>query len=90
MLEIRKTAIALEEEELLELERIVIDRDEKDALVFLKKSVYDKVARSQQGRLKSHLDTIVQSLGKLNEKAIPRMRGKEICKALLSRGETLC
>ena len=57
MLEIRKTAIALDEEELLELERIMIDRDEKEALIFLKKSVYDKIARSQQGRLKSHLDT---------------------------------
>ena len=57
MLEIRKTAIALDEEELLELERIMIDRDEKEALIFLKKSVYDKVSRSQQGKLKSHLDT---------------------------------
>lgn len=57
MLEIRKSAIALDEEELLELERIIIDRDAKEALVFLKKSVYEKVARSQQGRLKSHLDT---------------------------------
>jgi len=57
MLEIRKTAIALEEEELLELEQIIVDRDEKEALAFLKKSVYDKASRSQQGRLKSHLDT---------------------------------
>ena len=57
MLDIRKTAIALEEGELLELEQIVIDRDEKDALRFLKRSVYDKVAQSQQGKLKSHLDT---------------------------------
>jgi len=57
MLEIRKTAIGLEEEELLELEQIVIDRDEKEALRFLKRSVYDKVAQSQQGKLKSHLDT---------------------------------
>jgi hypothetical protein len=57
MLEIRKTAIALEEEELLELEQIIVDRDEKEALIFLKKSVYGKVAHSQQGRLKSHLDT---------------------------------
>ena len=57
MLEIRKTAISLEEEELLELERIIIDRDEKEALLFLKKSVYNKVAHSQGGRLKSHLDT---------------------------------
>ena len=39
MLEIRKTAIALDERELLELERSVTDRDEKEALIFLKKSV---------------------------------------------------
>ena len=57
MLEMRRTAISLNEEELLELERIVIDRDGKEALIFLKKSVYNKVVRSQQGRLKSHLDT---------------------------------
>ncbi len=57
MLEIRKTAIALDEKEFIELERIVIDHDGKEALVFLKKSVYEKIARSQQGRLKCHLDT---------------------------------
>jgi len=57
MLEIRKTAIALDEKELLELERIITDGDEKEALRFLKKSVYDKITRSQQGKLKSHLDT---------------------------------
>jgi hypothetical protein len=50
MIEIRKTAIALEEEELLELERIMVDRDESEALDFLKKSVYDKVVDSQQVR----------------------------------------
>jgi len=50
MIEIRKTAIALEEEELLELERIMVDRDESEALDFLKKSVYDKVVESQQVR----------------------------------------
>jgi hypothetical protein len=57
MLEARKTAVALEEGELIELARIIIDRDEKEALRFLKKSVYDKVLRSQKGRLKCHLDT---------------------------------
>ena len=57
MLEIKKTAIALDEKELLRLERIITDRDEKEALRFLKRSVYDKITRSQQGRLKSHLDT---------------------------------
>ncbi len=57
MLEIKRTAIALDEEELLELERVITDRDEKRALSFLKKAVYDKITRSQQRRLKSHLDT---------------------------------
>ena len=57
MLEIRKTAVALDETEVLELKRIVIDSDEKAAITFLKKCVYDRVARAQQGRLKSHLDT---------------------------------
>jgi hypothetical protein len=57
MLEIRKAAIAFDENELLQLERIVTDRDEKEALRFLKKAVYDKIARSQQAKLKSHLDT---------------------------------
>jgi len=57
MLKIRKAAIAFDEKELLELERIVTDRDEKEALGFLKKAVYNKIVRSQQGRLKSHLDT---------------------------------
>ncbi len=57
MLEIKKTAIALGEQELLELERIVTDGEEKEALAFLKKFVYDRIAHAQQGRLKSHLDT---------------------------------
>ena len=57
MLEIRKTAIALDEQELLELERIIIDSDENTATRFLKKTVYDRILYTQQGRLKSHLDT---------------------------------
>lgn len=57
MLEIKGTAIGLDEKELLELERGITDRDEKGALSFLKKAVYDKITRSQQRRLKSHLDT---------------------------------
>jgi len=56
MLEIKRTAIALDEEELLKLEGIITDRDEKEALRFLKKAVYDKITRYQQGKLKSHLD----------------------------------
>ncbi|MDH5365079.1 MAG: hypothetical protein OEW82_08015 [Dehalococcoidia bacterium] len=58
MLEIRKTAISLDEKELLELEIIITDADEKEALSFLRKAVYNKVSRSQHGKLKSHLDTV--------------------------------
>ena len=57
MLEVKRTAIAMDENELLELERIVVDGDEEEALNFLKKAVYDKINRSQQGKLKSHLDS---------------------------------
>jgi hypothetical protein len=56
MLEIRKTAVSFDENDLMELERIVTDTDEKEALRFLKKSIYDRILYSQQGRLKSHLD----------------------------------
>jgi hypothetical protein len=57
MLEIRKTALSFDEKDLIELERIITDADDKEALRFLKKSVYDRIVHSQQGRLKSHLDT---------------------------------
>jgi hypothetical protein len=56
VLEIKKTAIALEDSDLIELERILIDSDREQALRFLRKSVYEKVLHSQQGRLKSHLN----------------------------------
>ena len=57
MLEIKKAAVSFDEQELIALERILTDADEKEALKFLKKAVYDKVVHSQQSRLKSHLDT---------------------------------
>ncbi len=57
MLEIKKTAVSFDENDLMELERIVTDADEKEALRFLKKSIYDRILYSQQGRLKSHLDS---------------------------------
>ena len=56
MLEIRKTAVSLEERDLLELERIITDSDEKEAFRFIKKSIYNGIVQAQQGRLKSHLD----------------------------------
>ena len=57
MLEIRKTVLSFDERDLIELERIITDGDEKEALRFVKKSVYDRILHSQQGRLKSHLDS---------------------------------
>jgi len=57
MLEIRKTAVAFDEKDLMELERIMVDNDKDEAMRFLKKCVYDRILHSQQGRLKSHLDT---------------------------------
>ena len=56
MLEIKKSAVSFDESDLMELERIVTDSDEKEALRFIKKSIYDRILHAQQGRLKSHLD----------------------------------
>ena len=56
MLEIKKSVVAFDENDLIELERIITDTDEKEAMRFLKKSVYDRIIHAQQGRLKSHLD----------------------------------
>ena len=57
MLEIRKTVLSFDERDLIELERIITDGDEKEALRFVKKSVYDHILHPQQSRLKSHLDS---------------------------------
>ncbi len=69
MLEIRKAAVSFDEADLMELEVIVTDGDEKAALGFVKRAVYDRVLRAQQGRLKSHLDSEnpVQGFVKNNE-----------------------
>jgi hypothetical protein len=56
MLEIRKTAVSFDESDLMELERIITDSDEKEAFRFIKKSIYDRIVHTQRGRLKSHLD----------------------------------
>ena len=56
MLEIRKTAVSFDKRDLMELESIVTDADEKEVLRFVKKAIYDRILPSQQGRLKSHLD----------------------------------
>ncbi len=56
MLEIRKSAVAFDETEMLLLEGIILDGNAAEALIFLKKSVYAKIEQSQRGKLKSHLD----------------------------------
>jgi hypothetical protein len=56
MLEIRKTAVSFDEEDLMLLERIMTDNDVNEASKFLKKCVYERISQSQQGRLKSRLD----------------------------------
>ena len=57
MLEIRPSAIAFSERSLIEMERIITDKDEPGAMRFLKKQVYDRIVHAQQGKLKSHLDS---------------------------------
>ena len=56
MLEIRKSAVSFDETDPMELEGIITDSDKERAFAFVKKSVYDRILRNQQGRLKSHLD----------------------------------
>lgn len=56
MLEIRKAVVSFDEQDVMKLERIVTDADAAEALRFLKKSIYDRISSSQQGKLKSHLD----------------------------------
>ncbi len=56
MLEIKRQAVALEAEQVLELERIITDQDREAAYAFLKKHVYNRLSGSQEARLKCHLD----------------------------------
>jgi hypothetical protein len=56
MLEIRKTAVSFDEQDIMEVGRIVTDSDDKEALRFVKKAIYGRILHSQQGKLKSHLD----------------------------------
>ena len=56
MLEIRKTAVSFDERDLMELERVVNDGDEKETFRFVKKSIYDRILHAQRSKLKSHLD----------------------------------
>jgi hypothetical protein len=57
ILEVKKIGIAFDGKELMKLEEIITDQDETEALKFLKRAVYNKIAKGQQNRLRSHLDT---------------------------------
>lgn len=55
MLQIRKAAVTLDEQEVIDLERIIADRDEKGALRFLRHSIYNKLIHAQRGKLQPEL-----------------------------------
>ncbi len=46
----QNVTVTLSEAERLELERIVIDRDEKAALAFLAHAVHAKIERAEKGK----------------------------------------
>jgi hypothetical protein len=50
MLEMRKMALPLEASDLMALEVIITDGDEKEALRHLKRTVCDRLLKEQQGR----------------------------------------
>jgi hypothetical protein len=50
-MEASREAVALEPQEIMELAQIVIDGDEKAALLFLKEHVYNRIASTQAMRL---------------------------------------
>lgn len=56
MLNIIRKTLALEPQEVMELERIIIDDDREGAFQFLKKNIYQRFVSSQEDHLKSHLD----------------------------------
>ncbi|UCH07212.1 MAG: hypothetical protein JSV55_14255 [Deltaproteobacteria bacterium] len=62
MLELKKTAIAFDEKELMKLERIIIDRDQTEALKFLRRTVYSRIEKAQKNILRCHLDISVDPI----------------------------
>jgi hypothetical protein len=58
-----RASISLDPAQLMELESIITDEDEHLALKFVRKYVYNSILKSQQGRLKSHLDGSADPVG---------------------------
>ena len=48
MLKPKKETVTLDGKELLEIEEIVMDGDKERALAFLKKTIYDRILKSQK------------------------------------------
>lgn len=63
MLDITKKTLTLELEEVMELERIIVDEDKEEAYRFLKKNLYKRFLLSQENKLKSHLDGCTDPTG---------------------------
>jgi hypothetical protein len=68
MLEAKREAVALEPQELVELEQILVDGDRDAAYLFLKERVYKRILSAQGGRLKSHLDGTSDPAGSFRSK----------------------
>jgi len=68
MLEITKKALTLEPQEVMELERIIIDDDREGAFQFLKKNIYQRFISSQESHLKSHLDGCSDPVSSFSDK----------------------
>ena len=68
MLEITKKTLSLEPEEVMELERIMLDEDREEAYLFLKDHIYKRFISSQENRLKSHLDGCSDPAGSFSKK----------------------
>ncbi len=47
MIQIKKSVVALEEKEVIELQQIILDEDKEQAFDFLKYSIYNQIMRSQ-------------------------------------------
>ena len=48
MIQIRKSVISLEEEDVIELQQIILDENKDQAFAFLKNTVYNQIVKAQK------------------------------------------
>ena len=48
MIQIKKSVIALEEEDVIELQQIMLDENAEQALAFLRNAVYNQIVKAQK------------------------------------------